>query len=390
MTAVAYLDHAASTPMHPEVVEAMGEFFDGCYANPTGAHRMAREARRASDDARDIMAEALGARPAEIVFCGSGTEADNLAVFGAAGPGGPGGTVVCSAVEHPAVLRPTEQLGGRVVGVDGEGMLDLDALAAALDGDVRLVSVMLANNENGVVWSLEEVAAVMARHAPGALLHTDAVQAFPWLDVATLAAPADLISVSAHKFGGPKGVGALVVRDGVALQPQIVGGGQEAERRGGTPNVAGIVGMGRAAQITVSRRAETVERVGRLRDRLADGLRAAVDGVTESGVRPGSGAGMPVDRSAKVAGSCHLCFEGIESEALLFLAERGGVYASAASSCASGAEHPSHVLAAMGYPRSLAQGSLRLSLGAASSEADVETALAMLPPAVAQLRRAAA
>ena len=391
MAAVAYLDHAASTPMHPEVVEAMGEFYDGCYANPTGAHRMARDARRAGDDARDVLAEALGARPAEIVFCGSGTEADNLAVFGAGlGPGGLGGTVVCSAVEHPAVLRPTEQLGGRVVGVDGAGMLDLDALAAALDGDVRLVSVMLANNENGVVWSLGEVAEVMARHAPGALLHTDAVQAFPWLDVATLAAPADLISVSAHKFGGPKGVGALVVREGVRLRPQIVGGGQEAERRGGTPNVAGIVGMGRAAEITVSRRAGTVERVARLRDRLADGLRAAVGGVVESGVHPASSAGVPVDRSAKVAGSCHLCFEGIESEALLFLAERGGVYASAASSCASGAEHPSHVLAAMGYPRSLARGSLRLSLGAASSEADVETALAVLPPAVAQLRRAAA
>ena len=388
MADVAYFDHAASTPMHPEVIESMRDFFDACYANPTGAHRMARDARRATDDARDILAEALGARPAEIVFCGSGTEADNLAVFGAAA--GSGGTVVCSAVEHPAVLRPVEQLGGRVVGVDRDGMLDLDALAAALDGDVRLVSVMLANNETGVIWSLEEVAEVMARHAPGALLHTDAVQAFPWLDVATRAAPADLVSVSAHKFGGPKGVGALVVRDRVLLQPQVVGGGQESERRSGTPNVAGIAGMGRAAEITVARRGKVTERVGRLRDRLADGLRATVPGVVESGVRPSVGAGVTVDRSAKVAGSCHLCFEGIESEALLFLAERGGVYASAASACASGAEHPSHVLAAMGYPRSLARGSMRLSLGAASTEADVETALAVLPPAIAQLRRAAA
>ncbi|MCY3805136.1 MAG: cysteine desulfurase family protein [bacterium] len=389
MAAVAYLDHAASTPMHPEVVEAMGEFYDGCYANPTGAHRMAREARRAGDDARDVLAEALGARPGEIVFCGSGTEADNLAVFGA-GSGGPGGTVVCSATEHPAVLRPTEQLGGRVVGVDHEGALDLDALADALDGDVRLVSVMLANNETGVICSLTEVAEVIARHAPGALLHTDAVQAFPWLDVAALAAPADLISISAHKFGGPKGVGALVVRDGVALQAQLVGGGQESERRSGTPNVSGIVGMGVAAGLTVARRADVVARAGRLRDRLADGLRASVEGVTESGVRPTTGAATPVDRSAKVAGSCHLCFEGIESEALLFLAERGGVYASAASACASGAEHPSHVLEAMGYPRDLARGSLRLSLGVASTEADVDTALAVLPAAVAQLRRAAA
>ena len=148
--------------------------------------------------------------------------------------------------------------------------------------------------------------------------------------------------------------------------------------------------MGRAAEITVARRGKVTERVGRLRDRLADGLRATVPGVVESGVGPSVGAGVTVDRSAKVAGSCHLCFEGIESEALLFLAERGGVYASAASACASGAEHPSHVLAAMGYPRSLARGSMRLSLGAASTEADVETALAVLPPAIAQLRRAAA
>ena len=393
--AVAYLDHAASTPTHPEVVEAMRPFFEGCYANPTGAHRMARDAQRATDDARDILAEALGARPGEIVFCGSGTEADNLAVFGstAAGsgpPSGTAGTVLCSAVEHPAVLRPVEQLGGRVVGVDRNGKPDLDALASALGDDVRLVSVMLANNETGVVCSLEEVAEVMAQCAPKALLHTDAVQAFPWLDVASRAARADLISVSAHKFGGPKGVGALVVRDGVRLQARIVGGGQEAERRSGTPNVAGIVGMGAAAAITVTRQAEVVERVGRLRDRLADGLRSAVDGVVESGVSPSTGAGVPVDRSAKVAGSCHLCFEGIESEALLFLAERGGVYASAASACASGAEHPSHVLEAMGYPRDLARGSLRLSLGAASTEADVDTALAVLPAAVAQLRRAAA
>ena len=386
--AVAYFDHAASTPVHPEVVDAMAEYFERCYANPTGAHRMAREARRAADDTRDVLADALGARPGEVVFCGSGTEADNLAVFGAAA--GTGGAVVCSATEHPAVLRPTEQLGGRVVGVDRDGSLDLDALAAALDGDVRLVSVMLANNETGVICSLTDVAEVIARRAPGALLHTDAVQAFPWLDVATLAAPADLISISAHKFGGPKGVGALVVRDGVALRAQLVGGGQESERRSGTPNVSGIVGMGLAAGITVARRAEVAARAGRLRDRLADGLRASVEGVTESGVRPTTGAGVPVDRSAKVAGSCHLCFEGIESEALLFLAERGGVYASAASACASGAEHPSHVLEAMGYPRDLARGSLRLSLGAASTDADVDTALAVLPAAVAQLRRAAA
>jgi cysteine desulfurase len=389
---VVYLDHAASTPMRAEAAEAMVDVLGSDYGNPSGAHRLARASRRLIDDARDTLAAGLGCSPGEIVFCAGGTEADNLAVFGVAAA--TGGTVVCSAVEHHAVLHPVEHLGGRIVAVDRLGRLDLDALADALDDTVCLVSVMLANNETGVVQPLDEIAELMARLAPRAVLHTDAVQAFPWLDVASMAAPAQLISVAAHKFGGPKGVGALAVRAGTPLEPQVLGGGQERGLRSGTHNTPGIVAMGVAAGATVAERPATVERVGALRDRLVDGIRTVVADVVETGVEapgqhrvdtPGQDR---VDRSGKVAGSAHLCFPGIESEALLFLLEQSGIMASAASSCASGAQDPSHVLAAMGYDRALAGSSLRLSLGHASTGADVDHALAVVPDAVAHLRAA--
>ncbi|WP_419919719.1 cysteine desulfurase family protein [Candidatus Poriferisocius sp.] len=370
---VAYLDNAASTPLCREAAEAMAPLHRELYANPTGAHCLARATRRRIDDARDLMAEALGAEPGEIVFTGGGTESDNLAVVGRYRRAG--GVPVCSAIEHHAVLEPVEHLGGRVVAVDSTGVIDCEALAAALDEDVTVVSVMLANNETGMVQPLSRVAEVVRSAAPRAVLHTDAVQAFPWLDVATAAAGAGMISVSAHKFGGPKGVGALVVRAGVELSPLLLGGGQEWGLRSGTHNAAGIVGMAAAAEVVVKNRDDQVVRLARLRDRLAGGVLGTVEGVVETG-----------DRSAKVAGSVHLCFEGIESEALLFLLEDAGVYASAASSCSSGAQDPSHVLAAMGYDRGLAGGSLRLSLGYETTESDIDRALAAIPTAVARLR----
>ena len=237
---------------------------------------------------------------------------------------------------------------------------------------------MLANNEVGTVQPLAEIADVVRRHAPDAVLHTDAVAAFPWLDVADLARVADLVAVSAHKFGGPKGVGALVVRQPVKVAPILHGGGQERDRRSGTHNVAGIVAMAAAMQATVAERADVVARVGALRDRLADGLLAAVPGSHETG-----------RRDTKVAGNCHISFPGVESEALLMLLDGAGVYASAGSACASGAVEPSHVLAAMGVPRERALGSLRLTLGRDTTAADVDLALAVIPPAVARLRDAA-
>jgi cysteine desulfurase len=332
---------------------------------------MARDARNALDDARVALADALGCRPGEIVFTSGGTEADNAAVFSFADRG----AVVCSGIEHHAVLDPAHRIGGRVVRVERSGVVDLDALAAALDDSVALVSIMLANNEIGTIQPLAEIAALVRERAPRAIVHTDAVQAFPWLDVAELAQPADLISISAHKFGGPKGVGVLVVREGVAFAARQVGGGQERERRSGTQNVAGIVAMAEAARLTVDERKTVVDRVVPMRDRLADGLLTTVAGTVESG-----------DRTRKVAGNCHLCFDGIESEALLFLLEQHDVMASAAASCASGAQDPSHVLAALGLPRELAQGSLRLSLGTTTTEDDVDHVLEVIPPAVARLR----
>ncbi|HVF76226.1 MAG TPA: cysteine desulfurase family protein [Acidimicrobiales bacterium] len=356
----AYLDHAATTPLRPEAAEAMRPFLDGRFGNPSGSHAVARAAKAAIEEARDVVADCLGCRPHEVVFTGGGTEADNLAVLGAAGAG----EVACSAVEHHAVLHAVQSLGGRIAPVGADGIVQLDGV---LDESVSLLSVMLANNETGTVQPLDEL------RIGAALLHTDAVHAFPWIDVRGTAA--DLVSVSAHKFGGPQGVGALVVRDHVKLQPTTHGGGQERDLRSGTHNVVGIVGMVAAMQATVEQRAATNDRVGRLRDRLADGLLAAVPGAVETG-----------DRARKTPGNCHIRFEGVESEALLVLLDDAGVYASAGSACASGAIEPSHVLTAMGLSRDEALSAVRFSLGWNTTDADVDLALAAVPEAVGRLR----
>ena len=353
------------------------------FGNPSGSHAIARSARTAIDDARDITAAALGLDAGGVVFTGGGTEADNLGILGITtlrpGP------VVCTAVEHHAVLHASlhaslhagDAVGARVVPVHRDGTVDLVALESVLDETVTVVSVMLANNEVGTVQPLADVARLVRRHAPRAVLHTDAVQAFPWMDLVEAAQPAVLISVSAHKFGGPQGVGALAVRGDIELAPILHGGGQERDRRSGTHNVAGIVGMAAAIEATVNSRREAAARVARLRDRLVDQLLATIPGATETG-----------DRGLKVPGNAHLCFEGVESEALLILLDDAGVYASAGSACASGAMEPSHVLAAMGVPREMALGSLRLSLGPTTTEDDIDLALKVIPDAVSRLREA--
>ncbi|MBT4676581.1 MAG: cysteine desulfurase family protein [Acidimicrobiales bacterium] len=371
-----YLDHAASTPARPEVVEAMLPWLAEHPGNPSGSHAVARSARRAIDDARDLVAALVGAQPGEVVFTSGGTEADNLAVDGVVRS--TGCLPVCSAVEHPAVLAPVADAGGIVVSTDEGGRIDLGALAEVLssvDG-IGLVSVMLANNETGVVNDLESVAALLAEAAPDAVLHTDAVQAVAWMDLTEACRGAGLVSLTGHKFGGPKGAGALVVRSGVPLAPVLRGGGQERERRSGTQNVPAIVGLGEAARLVMADRATTVERVGALRDRFEAGLLAV----------PGTRLTVPVG-TPRTPAIVHLCFEGVENESLLFLMERDGISASAGSSCASGAQEPSHVLAAMGVGRGSALGSLRLSLGYASDDGDVDHALAVIPSAVSRLRR---
>ena len=370
-----YLDHAATTPLRPVVLEAMMPFLTDRFGNPSGSHAVSRAARKAVDESRDTVAECLGCEPGEVIFTGTGTEADNLAIAGpvARRPG----QALCSTIEHHAVLHAVQALRGGVFPVHASGLVDIEALAAVLSPEVSVVSLMLANNEIGVIQPLDEVAAIVREHAPEAVLHTDAVQAFPWLDVAALAGAAGLVAVSAHKFGGPKGVGALVARRGVRLAPILHGGGQERDRRSGTHNVAGIVGMAAAMRLTVAGREATAARVGTLRDRLGDSLLAALPGTVETG-----------DRRHKVAGSCHLRFRGIESEALLVLLDDAGVCASAGSACASGAMEPSHVLAAIGVGREEARSAVRFSLGPTTTEDDVDLAVKAVTEAVSHLRGA--
>ncbi|MGH9227402.1 MAG: cysteine desulfurase family protein [Acidimicrobiales bacterium] len=374
---VAYLDHAATTPLRPAARDAMLPWLGERFGNPSGDHRVARVARQAVDEARDVVADVVGCRPGDVVFTSGGTEADNLAVRGvhAARPG----PVLCSAIEHDAVRNPVSVVGGATVAVDARGVLDLDALGAALTPDVTLVAVMTANNEIGVVQPVAEAAEVVRRAAPRAVVHSDAVQAASWLDLPVVAAAADLIAVSSHKVGGPQGVGVLVTRPGTPLRPLLLGGGQERELRSGTHNVAGIVGMAEALRAAAAERNAAAARVGALRDRLGDGLLAGIPGAVETAA---------VEGARRLPGTLHLCIPGIESEALLFLLDEAGVCASAASACASGAHQASHVLAAMGIGPQLGAGALRLSLGWTSTDADVDHALRVIPAAVARLRGA--
>jgi cysteine desulfurase len=371
---VCYLDHAATTPLRPEARAAMLPWLGERFGNPSGAHRVARAARQAVDEARDAVAEVTGCRPGDVVFTSGGTEADNLAVTGvhAARPG----PVLCSAVEHEAVLGPVARVGGRTVPVDPSGLVDLEALETLLTPDVTLVSVMVANNEVGAIQPVAEVAERVHRRVPHAAVHADAVQAAAWLPLADALAGTDLVSLSSHKVGGPQGVGALVVRRGTPLRPLVAGGGQERELRSGTHDVAGIVGFAAALRASAAGRDATAAATRARRDRLADGLAAAVPGLVETAP----------PRAQRLPGTLHVTVAGVESEAVLFLLDEAGVCASAASACASGAHQASHVLAAMGVPADRAAGALRLSLGWTTTDAEVDRALAVIPAAVARLR----
>ena len=379
----AYLDHAASTPMRPEAIEAMLPFLSEHPGNPSGSHGAARAAKTALEEARETVAGVLGCGPNEVVFTGGGTEADNLAIKGGARAArrraGLDG-VVTTAFEHKGVLAAAHRLeteGFRIAetAVTAVGMVDLDDLARRLDSSTALVSVMAVNNEIGTIQPLLEVGALVRRLAPQALLHTDAVQAVPWVDVSFLAAGWDFVAISGHKFGGPKGVGALVVRGGVPVDAEIEGGGQERGIRAGTVNVAGVVALATALRITHDRRQVETSRIARLRDRLRDELLRAIPDAFVNGAP---------DR--QTAGHLHLGFPGVESEAILVMLDDRGVYAAAGSSCSSGATEISHVLAAMGMEKAAATASIRLSLGYASTDADVAAAVAAIPRAVEQLR----
>ncbi len=384
---ITYLDHAATTPLRPEVAAAMARVHDdpGGLGNPTGSHPPAQRARRLLEEARDEVAAFLGRDPGQVVFTSGGTESANLAVLGpaeAARQERGEAVVLCSAVEHPAVresVRAAAKAGLdlRELPVDAHGIVDPDALARTLSSRCTVVAVMTANNETGVIQPLADIVEAVRRRAPKACVFTDAVQAAPYLDLAEATAGADLVSLSAHKVGGPVGVGALAVNGRVVLEPRQYGGGQERERRSGTQDVAGAVGLATALRLVAAERATAAPRVEALRDRLADGLLASV-----------AGAQRTVPPSVNVLpGHLHLCVPGVEREELLVALGEEGVCVSGGSSCASGALQPSHVLAAMGVAPELAAGALRFTLGYGTTEADVDRALAVVPAVVAALRR---
>ena len=378
-----YLDHAASTPMRQEAIEAMTPFMSGIYANPSGSHRFSRIARKAIDEARDDVAEILGCKVGEVVFTSGGTEGDNAAIFGAARRRA--GIAVCSAAEHHAVLHCVENLKGQVVGVDATGVIDVAELERVLQqaqstddpsDRVSVVSVMAVNNEVGSISPLRQVAKVVRANAPDAVLHTDAVQATCWQDLREISKLVDVLSVSAHKFGGPKGMGITVQRLGLEIDPLIVGGGQERDRRSGTHNVAGIMATAAALRSTDTTRDAEVARVTKLRDALVDGVMSQLDDVVET-----------VPRDKRVAGIAHICIAGCESESVLYLLDEAMICASAASACASGAMEPSHVLTAMGVDKKHSMGALRMSLGHTTTEGEIDRAISALVGVVRQLRR---
>ncbi|MEI2638228.1 MAG: cysteine desulfurase family protein [Microthrixaceae bacterium] len=376
---VIYLDHAATTPTRPEVVEAMAPFMNDRFGNPSGSHVVARSAVNAMDEAREVIAGIIGAEPGDVIFTSGGTEADNHAITG--GLPSRSGVPICSAVEHHAVLDVVEALGGRTVAVDSQCRVSIDSLKAALDEtgeETSIVSVMLANNEVGTINDLGPIADLVAEYSPQERripLHTDAVQAAAWLDLRAAASRADLISVSAHKLGGPKGIGALVVRKGTPIRPMILGGGQERGRRSGTPSVAAIVGFATALRMVDSERDLVTERVIGLRRRFIDGLSESIDEIVAT-----------IDDARTVPGTCHVCFEGADSESLLLLFESAGLVASAGSSCSSGASEPSHVLSAMSVADKLRDGAIRFSIGHGTTEDDIERAVDLIPGAVSRAR----
>jgi cysteine desulfurase len=376
-----YLDNNATTPVRPEVLEAMLPYFREQYGNASSAHAFGQEARGAVEDARAQVAALFGASPSEVVFTSGGTEADNLAVLGTARALAPKGRhLVASAIEHDAVLNAHEVLvrqGFEVTWVRprADGRVDPAAVGEALRPDTILVSLMATNNETGVVQPVAEVGALCA--ARGIAFHVDAVQAAGKVPVDVEAWNATTAAVAAHKIYGPKGVGALFLRRGRRIEPIQVGGEHERGRRAGTLNVPGAVGLGRACELAAPEREETMGRLARLRDRLEAGLIEAVPGV----VRHGDGA-------PRAGNTAHLSFPGAEGEHLILSLDMQGLAVSSGAACQAGASHPSHVLLAMGVPREIAQSAVRISLGRDNTDSDVDRVLAVLPGIVAKLRAA--
>ena len=386
-----YMDANATTPLLPQVVEAMRPFWMAEFGNASSVHQRGQQARAAVDQAREQVAALIRCRPAEVVFTSGGTESDNLALFGVLSPGD---HLVTTAIEHHAVLHAAEALAGRGIEVtfvapNGAGLVEPEAVRAALRPNTRLMSVMLANNETGVLQPVRQIAEIA--HAAGALFHTDAVQAGAKLPLDVNALGCDLLSLSGHKMHAPQGTGVLFVSRRIQLQPMFYGGMHERGRRPGTENVAGIAGLGCAAELAREWIAagqdaasgpasfpENPAALGALRDRLEQGILAAVP---DAGV---NGAGAP-----RVANTTNLYFAGVDAEALIIALDLQGLAISAGSACQSGATEPSHVLLAMGLEEPRARASVRLSLSRRNTGLEVDSAIERVQAAVRRLRSVA-
>jgi cysteine desulfurase len=378
-----YLDHAATTPLDPRVLDAMRPALEGTWGNASSIYAEGREARRVLDAARRDVAEVLGARPNDIVFTSGGSESDNTAIRGAAYASMRRGKhVITSAIEHHAVLHTVEQLeregfSATYLPVDAEGFVSPDDLRAALRPDTTLVSIMYANNEVGTVEPIADLVRTVKEFDHHIVFHTDAVQAAGALDLNVDRLGVDMLSIAAHKFYGPKGVGALYIRPRTPFVGQLVGGSQERNRRAGTEDIAGAVGLAKALELAESEREAHTAHLRRLRDYLWTELPQRLSGVRVTG---------PLDPEKRLPNNFSCCIEGVEGEAVLIQLDLNGISASSGSACTTGSLEPSHVLTAMGVPPDVARASLRITLGHENTREDIDALLERLPPAVQKLR----
>jgi cysteine desulfurase len=375
-----YFDYNATTPLAPDVIEAVARASRDTFGNASSIHHFGQQAKAALDDARSELATLIHGDPSEIVFTGGGTEADNMAIRGAAEALEPTGRrhLIASPIEHEAVLNTLKALARRgwrttLLPVDESGIVAPDRLREALQDDTALVSVMHANNEIGTIQPIAELAELA--HARGALLHTDAVQSVGKIPVDVRALGADLLSLSAHKFNGPKGAGALWIKRGTRMLPILTGGKHERNRRAGTENVPAIAGLGVAARLAGGKLGAEAARVAALRDRLEEGILRGVPGTAVNGAR-----------GSRVPNTSNISFDRVEAESLLIALDLEGIAVSTGSACSSGTLEPSHVLRAMGLSTHRTQNSLRFSLGLFSTEAEVDRVVEVLPRLVEKLR----
>lgn len=377
-----YLDHAATTPVDPGVSAAMQRYFTETFGNAGSVHQFGQAARGAVDDARVHVARLIGAQPKEIVFTSGATESNNAAILGTVyARDMPGRHVITTATEHHAILEPCRWLAGHgvqvtVLPVDRSGVVDPDAVRRAIRPDTVLVTIMHGNNEIGTLSPIAEIGRIAREH--GVRFHTDATQSVGIVPLDVDGLNVDLLSMSAHKRYGPKGIGALYVRSGVGIEPFLHGGSQERGRRGGTENVPGIAGFGEAARIAMERMTSDAARIAALRDRLTAGL-GAIDGAMLNG-----------HPSARLPGIVNVSFAEADSESLLLALDLDGIAVSSGSACTSGSLEPSHVIAALGIPDTYAMGTLRFSLGRWTTAEEIDTVLMVLPNILSNIRRPAA